>query len=497
MSTELHARKRAQSSGISMRNTVLALVTMSAVGAVASCTGLRVTTLDSGSNVQAAIDAAPARTVFVLKAGVYRLRSVKPKDHQRFVGEKGTVISGAMLVGGWRRLDEDWVADGIPEPLRPSGYCAKDGDKSCLHREDLFVDGARYRRVFSREAIGPGLWYRENGRIHLRDDPSDRLIELSVAPTAFTGNAKGVVLENLIIEKFATGAQDGAIDGRESRDWQLRNLTVRWNHGGGLRLGKGMHVSGGAYVRNGQIGMVGEGDDAIIESLQIAFNNYAGFSSGWEAGGTKFWNSDNLIIRNTCVHNNDGPGLWTDINNTNVLIEGNKVFDNAGDGIKHEISYSAIIRDNVAARNGKPTDNWLWGSQILIQNSSDTEVYGNVVEVGPKFGNAIGLINQKRGSGSQGPWITQNNYVHDNTMIFLGRQGMAGLVADFERERFRADASNRFEKNRYIVPSPDQRFWLLFGAALDWRALQAQKQFEKGGSVVQETRSPAKLSCGG
>lgn len=164
---------------------------MSAVGAVASCTGLRVTTLDSGSNVQAAIDAAPARTVFVLKAGVYRLRSVKPKDHQRFVGEKGTVISGAMLVGGWRRLDEDWVADGIPEPLRPSGYCAKDGDKSCLHREDLFVDGTRYRQVFSREAIGPGLWYRENGRIHLRDDPSDRLIELGVAPTAFTGNAKG------------------------------------------------------------------------------------------------------------------------------------------------------------------------------------------------------------------------------------------------------------------------------------------------------------------
>ena len=496
MSTRRRAHRGPSPTGVSKGNVVLAVAAVCAFGSIASCTGPRVMTLDSGADVQAIVASASQRTVFVLKPGVYRLRSVKPKDYQKFVGEEGTVISGAMLVGGWRRLDDDWVADGIPEPLRPSGYCAKSGDKKCVNREDLFVDGVRYGRVFARQDVAPGLWFRENGRIHLREDPRNRLVELGVAPNAFTGNAKGVVFENLIIEKFATDAQQGAIDGRKSQNWRLRNLTVRWNHGGGLRLGKGMRVSGGAYVRNGQIGIVGEGDDAVVESVEIAFNNYAGFSSGWEAGGTKFWRSDNLIIRNTCVHNNNGPGLWTDIDNTNVLIEGNKVFDNAGDGIKHEISYNAIIRDNVAARNGKPTDNWLWGSQILIQNSSDTEVYGNVVEVGPKYGNAIGLINQKRGSGAQGPWVTRNTYVHDNTMIFLGRQGMAGLVADFERKRFKADTSNKFEKNRYIVPVLNQRIWMQFGKALDWRALQARRRFEKGGSVIKETRSPVKLSCG-
>ena len=51
------------------------------------------------------------------------------------------------------------------------------------------------------------------------------------------------------------------------------------------------------------------------------------------------------------------------------------------DGIKHEISYDAIIRNNIVAGNGGSFDEWLWGSQILVQNSSNVEVYGNFVEV--------------------------------------------------------------------------------------------------------------------
>ena len=86
--------------------------------------------------------------------------------------------------------------------------------------------------------------------------------------------------------------------------------------------------------------------------MEIAFNNYAGYKADWEAGGTKFWATTGLVVRNSCVHHNAGPGLWTDYDNIDTLYEGNIVFSNANDGIKHEISYDAIIRDNIVAGNG-------------------------------------------------------------------------------------------------------------------------------------------------
>ena len=68
-------------------------------------------------------------------------------------------------------------------------------------------------------------------------------------------------------------------------------------------------------------------------------------------------------MRDSCVHHNAGPGLWTDFDNIHTLYEGNTVFLNGEDGIKHEISYDATIRNNVVAANGQSKDNWLWGSQ--------------------------------------------------------------------------------------------------------------------------------------
>ena len=130
------------------------------------------------------------------------------------------------------------------------------------------------------------------------------------------------------------------------------------------------------------------------------------------------------------MHHNKGPGLWTDHDNVQTLYEGNKVFLNEQDGIKHEISYDAIIRDNIVVANGKSKDDWLWGSQILIQNSSDVQVYGNLVEVAAEFGNGIGIVHQDRGKGAYGPWDAVRNDVHDNTIVHLGSHGQNGIATD-------------------------------------------------------------------
>ena len=209
------------------------------------------------------------------------------------------------------------------------------------------------------------------------------------------------MLENLVVEKYASDAQQGAIYPDRARGWRISDVTARWNHGVGLSFGPETRVSGGSFSHNGQLGIGGTGEGSTIEGVEIAFNNYAGYNSGWEAGGTKFWETKDLIVRDSCIHHNGGPGLWTDNDNIGALYEGNKVFMNADDGIKHEISYDATIRNNIVAHNGTSGfDIWLWGSQILIQNSSNVEVYGNLVEVSDGFGNGIGVIYQDRGEGA-------------------------------------------------------------------------------------------------
>lgn len=459
-----------------------------------TCANSAVITLQAGDDIQAAVDAAPEGALFVLEPGIYRQQRFTPKDRQQFTGQPGAILNGAMLLTDWRNHGDYWIEPSVPEPLQPRGRCRGGGDL-CKHREDLFIDGKLYPRVATLEDLGPGMWMYLDGAAYLTDDPSGHLVELSVIPRAVGGDAVDVVLRNLIVEKYASAPQRGAIDARDSRGWQVIDVTARWNHGIGIYIGDGMLVLGGSYSRNGQMGMGGAGDGALIENVEIAYNNYSDFKTTWEAGGAKFVRSNGLIIRNNCVHHNDGNGLWTDIDNINVLIEGNKVFDNAGTGIMHEISYKAIIRNNTIARNGHNKYNWLWGSQILVQNSQDVEVYGNLIEIAPDFGNGIGIIHQDRGTGLYGPYLTTNNNVHHNRVVHTGANGISGVAVDFDRATFWNQMKNRFRQNTYISPSDNIRGWGFENRELRWEDVQARGS-EENSILTVATRVPMVLFCG-
>jgi hypothetical protein len=395
---------------------------------------------------------APEGTTFYLEPGEYRYQAVQPKNGQKFIGKGKVVFNGSMPLTEWRQVDNFWVAAGPPERRHVSGAC-REAFPLCGHREDLFVDGVVYRKVASLEEVGARKWFDDGVNVYVSEDPTDQKVELSVMPYAFGGDANDVHIENITVEKYASAAQRGAIEFLKGTGWQLKNVIAQWNHGVGARIGPETKISGGSYSHNGQLGLGGGfGKGIVIENVEIAYNNYAGFSAGWEAGGTKFVKADGMVVRNSCVHHNDGPGLWTDIDNINIVFADNLVFNNLGDGIKHEISYSAKIYGNTVARNGYEEANWLWGSQILIQNSQNVEVYDNVVELGPKYGNGISVINQERGEGAHGPWLAMNNRVHNNKIIHLAGRGLNGVIADYKREWFDKEANNVFESNTYIVP---------------------------------------------
>jgi hypothetical protein len=451
--------------------------------------------LRPGDNVAEIVARAPVGTTFHIDPGIYRLQYAHPKDGQKFIGKGEVVFNGATILSDWRRVGGFWVAEGPKARSDSGGRCQRHAPL-CGHDEDLFIDGKIHRRVASLADVKPGTYYDDRLSIHISEDPTNKLTEFSTAPFAITSQASDVLLQDIVFEKYASRAQHGAIDFPGGRNWILRNVTARWNHGLGARVGPGTHISGGSFSNNGQLGLAGSGSYILIEGAEIAHNNYAGFNSGWEAGGTKFVRTDNLVVRKNCVHNNDGPGLWTDADNINIEFVDNLVFDNRGDGIKHEISYRAKIHGNTVARNGHERLNWLWGSQILIQNSQDVEAYNNVVEVRADFGNGIAVINQKRGEGRYGPRIAKNNFIHNNTIIHLGASGLNGMVADHGREWFDENSGNVFDHNTYVVPHDRRGYFEIKNGRARFSNLPSYAMEQKG-TVQIATRRPMKLECPG
>src|SRR4051794_9430775 len=59
--------------------------------------------INAGDDIQAQVNANSTGTTFVLRAGVHRLQSIRPKDGDTFQGEQGAVLSGARLLTNFTR----------------------------------------------------------------------------------------------------------------------------------------------------------------------------------------------------------------------------------------------------------------------------------------------------------------------------------------------------------------------------------------------------------
>jgi hypothetical protein len=219
--------------------------------------------------------------------------------------------------------------------------------------------------------------------------------------------------------------------------------------------------------------VIGGGRNVLVEGNEIDHNNYAGFDLSWEAGGTKFAFTQDLVVRNNFVHDNDGPGLWTDGDNVNALYEQNHTSGNKVAGIFHEISFDAIIRNNVVENDGFTSSGsspW-YGGGIVIASSSGVEVYGNTVT---NCMNGIVGSQTDRGSsrGLGKTYLLRDNYIHDNTVI-QSKGTAAGIVADrkFEEAVF-TTSNNRFQNNTYRVTDGKGKLFQWRGKACsedEWR----------------------------
>ena len=432
----------------------------------------RTVPIKPGDDLASIVNREPPETTFLIKTGVHSIQPVRPRDGDSFQGEAGAVLSGAQVLTGFSRSGQMWVAQtgGALSASHP-GKC-DEKHPACQYPEDLFIDDAPLERVENLEAVGPGKWYLDSsaGRAYLADDPEGHRIEMSVVRRAFWGPAQNVKIVGLTIEKFACPAQDGAVDGRAGSNWLLDNNLIRLNHGIGIRLGDGMQVLRNKLVRNGQLGVGGGGSNGIVDGNEIAYNNYAGYNYGWEAGGSKFAFSKNLIVRNNFAHDNKGPGLWTDIENENTFYENNHTKANQEAGILHEISYQAVIRNNLIEDDGfsasGKTEPW-YGAGIIVVASSRVEVYGNTVR--GCMNGIVGLQPHRELSRRGTPYLLRDLYVHDNTVT-----QNQGTAAGILRSAAYGDAvfdswDNRFSNNQFHLANPKARCFAWGGSELSYQ----------------------------
>jgi hypothetical protein len=419
--------------------------------------------INPGESIQAKVNAYPDGTRFLLKAGVHRQQEVSPKNGNVFSGEPGAVLNGAKLLSQFGRDGVLWTATGQTQPPGVPSGTIEPGWEGSRYDQDLFVDDKLLKHVLSKAAVVPGTWYFDDAadRIYIADDPTGHKVETSVARRAFSSMATNVVIQGLVVEKYAIPAQWGAIgDQRSGAGWTVQDCEVRLNHGTGIQMATGWKARRNKCHHNGLKGMGGVGDDMIVDGNEIACNNTLHFDRGWEGAGTKWTFTKRLAVTNNYVHDNYGTGLWTDAQNLDTVYDGNTVINNNYNGILHEISYHAIIRNNVCSGNGF-YQAWAFGAQILVQNSRDVEIYGNRIEVAVDHGNGIELLQGNRDADDLGPWPTKNNYVHHNTIIHRSTRGGDGAQADYKSaEMFDPTiGNNRFNYNSYYVTDLNALHW--------------------------------------
>jgi parallel beta-helix repeat protein len=397
--------------------------------------------ISPGSSIQEAVDAAEEGSVFLLESGVHRLQQIEPRSGDTFIGEQGAVVSGAKLLEDFRHEGDLWVHKGLTFSGEERGRCRSEYP-ACQLPEDLFVDDELIQRVLTLEEVNEDTWFFDSGsgELWVGRDLSGGTVEVSVLPFAFGSDASGVTLDSLVVEKYASPAQRGALI--PGAGWTIVNTEVRFNHGQGIRLARDLTISGSYLHHNGQFGVAGGGVGVKVIDNEISHNGTAGFNPFWAAGGTKFLHVTDLVLRGNFVHSNMGAGLWTDGGADGTTYEDNRVVNNEHAGIKHEISGSAIINGNYVEGNGFGNDVDLRGAGILVRESGPVTITGNTVVANR---DAIVLLHQDDRNNPTPNRLT-GVVVTDNDIAFDG--GRIGYIGDVSEDDLGDDIV--FEGNRYF-----------------------------------------------
>lgn len=423
--------------------------------------------LTPGSNVPSIVQSYPSGTTFKFAAGVYRLsKPIVPKDHDVFIGATGlgTILRGSVVLSSFSQQGSYWVAslrDVYSNPVCNTAGCSCDtAYPACNLSEDLFFDNAVRQRVLALSQVTTGKWYWDlsAGKVYLKDNPVGHAVEVSVIAAGFSGDANGVTINGLVVERFAGQAIFARIQGGAwSNDWIIENSKIRFGHLAGITMGDSMQILNNTICDNGKLGISGGGQSGLVQGNEICRNNYAGFLGN--RGGAKIDNATSLVVRDNYVHDNRGAGFHTDSGSMNTLYEYNHTAGNQGPGIDHEVSHAAIIRYNLVENDAHdPRGTSLaHGAGIWIYASDNVNVYGNTVT---NSMNGIGVYQTMR-NDNLGTHYVSNLSVHDNS-ITQSSGIAAGILSNTDSHYYPmifTSWNNHFDNNTYCLSNTSGNFY--------------------------------------
>jgi parallel beta-helix repeat protein len=417
--------------------------------------------------ITAAVAKAKAGDVVEVKAGIYRgehiaftqggtaeqpivLRAAQGadvtikgseivSDWQPVAGSTGVYehAGWTMYFGKWTPAVVEYMKAGTPAPLNKYGGPVYDARNKA--RNQLFVDDAPLEEVPVRELLHAGSFFIDPAShtvaLWLADgtDPKLHAIEMTDTdgPLLATAGKDHITLQGLSFEHCANPPQDTAavcING--GSNCMVDHCKVSLAAGAGLSVtGKSHIVRQSIFNHNGQEGLHTSSDvHGRVELCETSFNNTLPgkeYDSGWEAGGNKFARSRGLTVVGHVSHDNNGPGIWFDVDNEDCTVDSCVCYNNEF-GIFYEISYTGLFINNRSYNNRK--------TGIYISSSAGCRVYNNTTYGNGTFG--ISVETSIRGDGTPGRKISGysnkivNNIIADNQSVKNSKSYQPGLLGD-------------------------------------------------------------------
>ncbi|MGH9962583.1 MAG: right-handed parallel beta-helix repeat-containing protein, partial [Pyrinomonadaceae bacterium] len=261
-------------------------------------------------------------------------------------GQGQAEIRGSQIWTGWAASGARWVSNNTVPSLptfQDGGRCLSGTDNRCLKAEQVFLNGQPLTQVSANPVVGQ---FALDGSRHviLADDPASRTVEVTTRNRWINFNADGVTIQGFIMKHSGNEAQQGGMTIRSHSSIIIRNNVLSDAHGAVVSMGDGLGSPGtdcqllnNDIFRGGELGVHGGGLRNQIIGNKIHNNNTEKFAYGWEAGGFKAAYDRDGIWDGNESYDNDGPGLWCDINCTNLTVRNNRVYRNKA-GIFSEIS---------------------------------------------------------------------------------------------------------------------------------------------------------------
>ncbi len=403
-------------------------------------------------SLQSLVDAAAPGAVVTVPACMYR-ETVTINKPLTLDGQPGAEIRGSdVWSSGWKKRGRYWTRGTVPAFAQGNWPCESRSNGRCRWPEQVFFDGRPLEQVASNPQSGQ-FAIDSSRRVIMADDPRGHMIEVTTREYWITGQSDNVTIQGFTMKHAAPPAQHGALSNDGYDNWTIQNNTLSDAHGAVVSLlaASGLKLLNNDISRGGQLGVHGwQVSDSLVQGNHIHDNNTDAFDAGWEAGGLKISSSQNVTVSDNVVDDNDGSGLWFDMDCTSITIANNRVHHNLT-GIMYEISrYGTIVGNRVWENGwGNPAG---WGSAgIFLNNADHTEVSDNIVAW-----NVSGITVLSRNRADSQPVI--EDYVHENTIVatddFIpgNRFGLRWLE-DWVGPLYATAANNRGANNQYWYPT--------------------------------------------